>query len=140
MNKSFNSVLVLALGGIGALLIAIALIIADDESITYDLAIVYSYILVCAITLAAIGFSIYSIASQPAEAKWMLIGLGGNLAVFLIGFLLASGQDVYDINDKLMASETTSRLVSGGLYTLYIIFGIAIAGLIVTEVKSIFKA
>ena len=104
-----------------------------------DVGLWFTYILVIVTAIAAMGFSLVHILKRPAESKWMLIGLGSVVLFFLVGYMLTDGQAFIDVNGKILAGATTSRIVGSGLYTLYILFGAAVVGIVATEVKSMLK-
>ena len=88
----------------------------------------------------AIGFPVVYMILNPKTAKNTLIGLAFLAVVVLVSYLLAS--------DKVMTivgytgtdnNPETLKQVGTGLYTTYILFGLAFLTILYTEISSSFK-
>ncbi len=96
-----------------------------------------SYVAFVIPTILALVFPIIHIIDDPRQAKGVIIGLGGLAALILISYLLAPS----DLDPAYPASvtETTSKWVSTGIISFYILSIAAIAAVIYAEVSKALK-
>lgn len=94
-----------------------------------------SYLLAIAGLLAALAFPLMHIAKNPKAHKGTFIGLGILLGIFLVSYLFSSGQ----ANEKFDISASQSKLIGGGLISLYLIAIAAVLIAVVVEVKRMFN-
>lgn len=102
--------------------------------------IVWAYILLVLTIILAIGFSIFNMIANAKGAKKSLIGIAGAGIVILVAYLLASDTPLYlphyTGSDNVPA---TLKLVDTGLITSYMLAGIAIFAILISEVSKSFK-
>lgn len=98
-----------------------------------------TYILIGVAILAGIVLPLINAFNNPKALRMIGIGLAGLVVVFLIGWALSS----YDVvNDKAAEQGLTSsgvKLIGGVLTMMYLLFGVAVVGIVVTEVSKIIK-
>lgn len=97
-----------------------------------DVGLFAAYILVILCTLAAIIIPLVQSFDDPQSLVKSGLGVLGLLVIFLIGYLVADGS-------AEGATETTSKMVGGGIITMYIMFLVAIVGIVYTEISKILK-
>ncbi len=125
-----------ALMGLSAVIIVIFYIIGDPAA---DLIIYWTYILlIITIAISIIAPIIYYI-KNPAKAKTILIGIGVFIVLFVIAYLLASGDIHGDIYQKYAISSGTSQFIGGILITTYILGGLAILAIVYASIAKFFK-
>jgi len=109
-----------------------------------DTNLIWAYILITIGAGVAILAGLYHMFTNKRAAKQGLIALGFLGAVVLISYLMASpeiphfpGVDKY-IADGTLTSRV-SKLIDTGLYTTYILFGLAILAIAYSTVSRMFK-
>ena len=130
------------------ILIALAFILAgwfgDKDGETFfsenGLDLAYTYTLI-AVFAAVVFATVMTIITDPKRLIKPLAAIVVLAVLFFVGYSMAEGQ-VHNVKsgaDIVTVSAETSRWVEAALNTFYIIFGIAIVGVIFNEVSKIFK-
>ncbi|MBN2669239.1 MAG: hypothetical protein JXR60_08410 [Bacteroidales bacterium] len=117
---------------------------ANEKDYTYpsftDNIIYWTYALFLVATVSAVLFSVYLVVSDFKKAKNALIGVGALLVVVGIAYAMASDVIPTFYNaDKFNITESVSKWVGTGLFTTYLLGGIAVVGIIITEFSKSFK-
>jgi hypothetical protein len=133
-NKLFNIILY-SLLGLSALLSVLFAVDVVSEGIL----ILWCYILLGVATVAAVVFPLITMAKNPKNAKNALIGVGGLIIVFGLGYVLSGSEEIFDANAKVLADGATSKLSEAGLIAFYILGAGAIGTIIFSEVSKMFK-
>ncbi len=93
--------------------------------------------------IAAVGAfvfgSVMSIISNPKGVVRSLIAIVALGVIFFIGYSMASPELKPFYQEFGVETESASQLVGGGLLTFYIMFGIAVVGIIFTEIFNLVK-
>ncbi|REE05722.1 hypothetical protein [Marinoscillum furvescens] len=97
-----------------------------------DVGLYASYILIALCALSAVVIPLIQSFADPQSLLKSGIGVIGLLVVFGIGYGLASGE-------APGTTEATSKVVGAGIITMYIMFGVAIVGIVYTEISKIIK-
>ncbi len=109
-----------------------------DTLINIGMFVVYA-LLVLGI-LAAVGFSIYQFAGNFKQNKTTLYGLVGLVVIFVVSYLVSSGTDISAaVFEKVGGNYESSKMIGAGMYMFYILFGVTLLTLIVTEIARPFK-
>ncbi len=103
-----------------------------------NIGLVLAYVLLGLSALGVILFSIYQLIVNFKKAKGALIGIIALLAVFLIGYAMASTELYLDVAIPV-TSETVSRIIGGGIHATFLFIGLAIIATIYTEVSKLFR-
>ena len=103
------------------------------ESIIVNYGIPAAFILLIIAALAAIILPLVSAFSNPRALLKSAIGIAVLAVVFLIGWSLST-PEVYA---QFGVSEATSKIIGGALITMYILFALAILGIIASEIYKI---
>jgi len=135
-----------------SLIMIIAFYFGGSESITFtsgkeysypsftDSMIYWAYVLFFISALSALLFPIISLVTDIKKAKRTLIGLVALAVVVGLAYVLASGAIPSFHNfEKFNITESISKSVGTGLYTSYLLGGIAIVGILFTEISKSFK-
>ena len=103
-----------------------------------DIALFSAYGLVVIGALLAIGFPIYISSKNPASLKNSGIAFGGLLIMFLLGYLI-SGNEVLPSYIEFGVDAGLSKFIGGMIILVYLLAGIAIGGIIYSEISKAFK-
>ncbi len=108
------------------------------ENIIVNYLLPASYVLLGIATLAAIVLPLIGSLSQPKTLIKSGVGIVGIVAIFFLAWSL-SGSEVKPNYASFDVTETSSKIVGGALITMYILVGMALLGILFTEVSKIFK-
>ena len=97
-----------------------------------DVGLYLSYALIILCAIAAIVIPLIQSFDDPKSLIKSGIGVAALLVIFVVSYVIASPE-------AQGATEATSKMVGGGIITTYVIFFIAIAGIIYTEISKIIK-
>ena len=93
--------------------------------------------------IAAIGAfvfgSVMSVVGNPKGIVRSLVAIVALAVIFFIGFSMASPELKANYQEFGVETGTASQLVGGGLLTFYILFGIAVVGIVFTEIFNLVK-
>ena len=105
---------------------------------TEELFIIWAYLLVAVCAFAAIFFPIMRMVKYPKNAVKALVGLGGLVVIFLVGFLFADATPIVSVIANPNFSDPSALLLADtGIISTYILFSIAVLALLFTGVRSI---
>tara|TARA_B100001093_G_C26581046_1_gene907281 strand:+ start:374 stop:823 length:450 start_codon:yes stop_codon:yes gene_type:complete len=148
MNIQKITTYVSALLGLLGLIFLILIISKGDDSIEMDAmqgdyGSVSSIILLAQVILAlavaiTLFFSLKNLFSDKANLKKSMMTIAAFLSVFLIAFLLSSGEET-PTKDGEFISAFEAKLVETGIRTFYFLTLIAIGSMFYSSVKKIIK-
>lgn len=148
MNIQKITTYVSALLGLLGLIFLILIISKGDDSIEMDAmqgdyGSVSSIILLAQVILAlavaiTLFFSLKNLFSDKANLKKSIMTIAAFLSVFLIAFLLSSGEET-PTKDGEFISAFEAKLVETGIRTFYFLTLIAIGSMFYSSVKKIIK-
>jgi len=146
MLHKILKIVALILSVLGAIWL-VRIIMAGDTAITdsADLqdGLVTPFIYIAYLTIAiaivfVLVFVLKNLFSSGNSLKSTLIGLGAFLAVVVISYVLASGEEV-QLRDGEVLSASASRWVEAGIYAFYILALVAIGAMVFSGVKKLAK-
>ena len=146
MLHKILKIVALILSVLGAIWL-VRIIMAGDTAITdsADLqdGLVTPFIYIAYLTIAiaivfVLVFVLKNLFSSGNSLKGTLIGLGAFLAVVVISYVLASGEEV-QLRDGEVLSASASRWVEAGIYAFYILALVAIGAMVFSGVKKLAK-
>ncbi|RXG14147.1 hypothetical protein DSM03_101264 [Leeuwenhoekiella aestuarii] len=146
MLHKILKIVALILSVLGAIWL-VRIIMAGDTAITdsADLqdGLVTPFIYIAYLTIAiaivfVLVFVLKNLFSSGSSLKSTLIGLGAFLAVVVISYVLASGEEV-QLRDGDVLSASASRWVEAGIYAFYILAIVAIGAMVFSGVKKLAK-
>ncbi|OFX88242.1 MAG: hypothetical protein A2W99_10085 [Bacteroidetes bacterium GWF2_33_16] len=103
--------------------------------------ILWAYLLTAIAAIASIIFPIAQMISNPKNAKKSLLGVLAIIGVVVIAYIFSSAE-LMKFTDPAMAQyniPSTLKQVDTGIFTTYILVGIAIIAMVYTEVAKMFK-
>jgi len=74
--------------------------------------------------------------SDPGKMKGTAIGIGAMILVFVVSYVLASGEVLKSYGD---VTESTSRMVGMGLISFYILLVLAVLSIVYASVSRLLK-
>lgn len=134
-NNKLFSIILIALLGLSALLC----VLFFANIVSEGLLIGWCYLLLAIAAVSAIVFPIITMAQNPANGKNALIGVGGLVVVFVLGYLLSSGVETLDPEGKLLATAAEAKMSEAGLIAFYILGAGAIGSIVYAEVSKMLK-
>ena len=105
--------------------------------IIVNIGIPLAYILIGGATILAIVFPGIKVIKEPAHAKGALLGLGGMLVVFLLGYLFASDEAIFGATGNVIGEGFASRITGTGIITFYVFIILAVGSIIFNEVTHL---
>ncbi len=115
--------------------------ITDSADLQSSLVTPFIYIAYATIAIAIVFvlvFILKNLFSSGSSLKSTLIGLGAFLAVVVISYVLASGEEV-TLRDGEVVSASASRWIEAGIYMFYILAIVAIGSMVFSGVKKLAK-
>lgn len=103
-----------------------------------DIGLYVAYLLLGLGVLAAIILPLINSLSQPKSLMKAGIGVAVIAVLFIIGYAVADS-GITAKYTTLGVGEGTSKFVGGALITMYILFIIAIIGIVITELNKAIK-
>jgi hypothetical protein len=111
--------------------------VANTGTGLVDIGLYLSYILMVIAAIAAIVLPLIQSAGDPRSLMKSGLGLVAILVVFGIAYAI-SGNEVLPMYREFGVGEGGSKLIGGGLITVYLLAIIALLAIVYTEVKGIF--
>ena len=103
-----------------------------------DIVLYFGYLMVTISALLAIGFPLYIASKNLKSLISTGIGFGSILFLFLIAWLV-SGNEVNPSYIEFGVDESLSKFIGGMLNLVYLLAGIAVIGIIVSELRKAFN-
>lgn len=104
-----------------------------------DFGLYLTYAMVAIAALSFIGFEVYHMAKNIADAKVTLAGIGVLVVVVLISYAMGSGDFTYPGIDKFDMQPGSLKMIDAGLYTTYFMMLVAVLALLADLVMSFGK-
>jgi hypothetical protein len=109
-----------------------------DGTLIIDIALYLSYAMIIVAILGAVVLPIVKSMDDPKSLILPVGSLVGFIVLFLISYAFAGD----GLNSKAIAAGVTSgisKFVGGGLIAMYILFIVAIIGIVYTEINKAIK-
>lgn len=103
-----------------------------------DIALYLAYTLTILAGVAAIAFPLISSVGDPKSLVKSGIGLGALVLIFLISWAI-SGAEVTAVYEEFEVGASLSKFIGGILTMMYVLTGIAIVGIVYTEISKSLK-
>ena len=98
-----------------------------------------SYVILLACVVVVLIYVFKNLFSNKENLKKTLIYIGVFFGVVLVSFILADGTEIKSASNEIIASESTSKWVSTGLNTFYLLAIVAIGTMFWTGFNKIKK-
>ena len=103
-----------------------------------DIILYFGYGMVIIGAVLAIGFPLWIASKNPKSLVGTGMGLGSILVLFLIAWLL-SGSEVYSSYSEFGVDASLSKFIGGMLILVYMLVGLAVSGIIYSEITKSLK-
>ena len=103
-----------------------------------DIVLYFGYFMVLVAAVLAIGFPLYIASKNPKSLITSGIGLGSILVLFFIAWLI-SGNEVNASYAEFGVDSSLSKMIGGLITLVYLLIGIAVSGIIYSEISKTFK-
>lgn len=134
-NSKLYNIILFSLLGISAVLSV--LFFFTDDVIGAGTMLNWCYVLLGIAVVAAIGFSIVTMAKDISKAKASLVGMGALIVIMGIGYLLST-DEAYQVGEEVVEGAVSKR-AEAGLIGFYIMFLIAVGSIIFVELRKALK-
>ncbi|MDG1713942.1 hypothetical protein [Lacinutrix sp.] len=114
-------------------------IIGSGEGILFETMSSIAYIILILAIVIVVIFIFKNLFTGGGNIKNTLIGVGAFVAVLLIGYLMSGGDTKEYFYNDIIATDSESQLVGGGLIAFYILSVVAILAMLFSGVKKIIK-
>ena len=146
MLHKILKIIALILSVLGAIWLVRILLAGDtaiEDSADLQSSLVTPFIYIAYLTIAiaivfVLIFVLKNLFSSGSSLKSTLIGIGAFLAVVVISYVMASGEEV-QMRDGDVLSAGASRWVETGIYMFYILALVAIGAMVFSGVKKLAK-
>lgn len=112
--------------------------VSDSGTSMVDIGLYISYILIFICAAAAVILPLVQSAGDPKALIKSGLGVVAILVVFGVAYVL-SGSEVTEQYRQFGVDSGGSKLIGGGIITVYLLFFLAIAAIVYTEVTSLVK-
>jgi len=106
-----------------------------------DIALMWAYVLLLITMLAAIGFPLVSVMSNPKALIRLLAILAGAAVLVVVSYLLAKDAPIeiigYDGTDN--SNPGTLKMIDTVLFVTYLLFGLALGSILYAIISRAFK-
>jgi hypothetical protein len=103
-----------------------------------DIILYFGYGMVIVGAVLAIGFPLWIASKNPKSLAGTGMGLGSIFVMFLIAWLL-SGSEVYSSYSEFGVDASLSKFIGGMLILVYMLVGLAVFGIIYSEITKSLK-
>lgn len=112
----------------------------NETPVNLDYILNFSIFMVAGAAVMTVLFELVNIFLHPGSAKMTLLSLVGIAIVLGIAYFMSDGTPLkllgYEGSDNV---PSMLKLTDTGLFTFYLMFGVAAVSIVVTEVSRIFK-
>ena len=100
-----------------------------------DIILYFGYWMVIVAAVLAVGFPLWIASKNPKSLVGTGVGLGSILVLFLVAWLLSSSE-VYSSYAEFGVDASLSKFIGGMLNLVYILAGLAVVGIVYSEVSK----
>ncbi|QOI98449.1 MAG: hypothetical protein HRU69_13530 [Flammeovirgaceae bacterium] len=122
----------------GLLIIGVSVVLVVAALFSVDAGLYGTYVLFGIAIASVVILPLVNALKSPGELKKPLMALAAMVVLFVISYAL-SGSEVSTVQAAKGVTESTSKLVGAGLTMFYLVSGIAVLGLIYSEINKALK-
>ena len=100
-----------------------------------DIILYFGYGMVIVAAVLAVGFPLWIASKNPKSLVGTGVGLGSILVLFLVAWSLSSSE-VYSSYAEFGVDASLSKFIGGMLNLVYILAGLAVVGIVYSEVSK----
>ncbi len=100
-----------------------------------DIILYFGYGMVIVAAVLAVGFPLWIASKNPKSLVGTGVGLGSILVLFLVAWLFSSSE-VYSSYSEFGVDASLSKFIGGMLNLVYILAGLAVVGIVYSEVSK----
>jgi hypothetical protein len=100
-----------------------------------DIILYFGYGMVVVAAVLAVGFPLWIASKNPKSLVGTGVGLGSILVLFLVAWSLSSSE-VYSSYAEFGVDASLSKFIGGMLNLVYILAGLAVVGIVYSEVSK----
>ena len=100
-----------------------------------DIILYFGYGMVIVAAVLALAFPLWIASKNPKSLVGTGVGLGSILVLFLVAWLLSSSE-VYSSYAEFGVDASLSKFIGGMLNLVYILAGLAVVGIVYSEVSK----
>ena len=100
-----------------------------------DIILYFGYGMVIVAAVLAVGFPLWIASKNPKSLVGTGVGLGSMLVLFLVAWSLSSSE-VYSSYAEFGVDASLSKFIGGMLNLVYILAGLAVVGIVYSEVSK----
>jgi hypothetical protein len=100
-----------------------------------DIILYFGYGMVIVAAVLAVGFPLWIASKNPKSLVGTGVGLGSLVELFLVAWLLSSSE-VYSSYSEFGVDASLSKFIGGMLNLVYILAGLAVVGIVYSEVSK----
>ena len=100
-----------------------------------DIILYFGYGMVIVAAVLAVGFPLWIASKNPKSLVGTGVGLGSMLVLFLVAWSLSSSE-VYSSYSEFGVDASLSKFIGGMLNLVYILAGLAVVGIVYSEVSK----
>ncbi len=100
-----------------------------------DIILYFGYGMIIVAAVLAVGFPLWIASKNPKSLVGTGVGLGSILVLFLVAWLLSSSE-VYSSYAEFGVDASLSKFIGGMLNLVYILAGLAVVGIVYSEVSK----
>ena len=100
-----------------------------------DIRLYFGYGMVIVAAVLAVGCPLWIASKNPKSLVGTGVGLGSILVLFLVAWLLSSSE-VYSSYAEFGVDASLSKFIGGMLNLVYILAGLAVVGIVYSEVSK----
>lgn len=104
-----------------------------------DIGLYLGYLMMFLALLTAVAFPVLHAIRNPKELAKSGIALGSLLVIFFIAYSVAGGEVTPKYVSLGVSTEFSSKLIGAGLTMFFIVFVIAVIGMIYSEISKSLK-
>jgi len=104
-----------------------------------DAGLYIGYLLLAVATISAVVFPLINSIKNPKAFVMSAIAVGGLVVIFLVAYGMAGGELTPKYQALGVTTESSSKLIGAGLILFYIVFVLAVIGMIYSEINKALK-